>query len=133
MRGQSQQFTLDSFFDSLCANGDPLRGVSDRGFAKARDRLAWGSLERLNTFVVQLAGALGLIDRWEGLRVVAADASVLMPAVRPCLTRRRSANPDQRLLCLYLPGAELTLHASVHAADESERQMLFEALACPWP
>ena len=51
---------------------------ADRGFAKARDRLAWGCLERLNTFVVQLAGSLGLIDCWQGLRVVAADASVLM-------------------------------------------------------
>ena len=113
MRGQSQQLMLDSFFGSLCADGEPLRGVSDRGFAKARDRLAWGCLERLNTFVVQLAGSLGLIDCWQGLRVVAADASVLMPAVRPCLTTRRSANADQRLFCLYLPGAELTLHASV--------------------
>ena len=133
MRGQSQQLTLDSFFGSLCADGEPLRGVSDRGFAKARDRLAWGCLERLNAFVVGLADSLGLIDRWQGLRVVAADASVLMPAVRPCLTRRRSANADQRLFCLYLPGAELTLHASVHAADESERQMLFEALSCLAP
>ena len=133
MRNQSQQVMLDSFFCSLSETGDWQRLVSDRGFAKARDRLAWGALERLNTFVVERADALGLIARWRGLRVVAADASVLMPAVRPCLTRRRLVSPDQRLFTLYLPGAELTLHASVHGASVSERQMLFEALACLRP
>jgi hypothetical protein len=133
MRGHSQQVMLDSFFGSLSEGGDWQRGVSDRGFAKARDRLAWGALARLNTFVVECAEALGLVSRWRGLRVVAADASVLMPAVRPCLARRRLASPDQRLFTLYLPGAELTLHASVHSASVSERQMLFEALACLGP
>ena len=133
MRGTSQQVMLDSFFGSLGEDGDLQRGVSDRGFAKARDRLAWGCLERLSTFVVQLADDLGLVPRWQGLRVVAADASVLMPAVRPCLIRRSSARADQRLFSLYLPGAELTLHANVHGANVSERQMLFEALECLGP
>jgi len=53
-----------------------------------------------------------------------------MPVVRPCLTHRRLASLDQRLHTLYLPGAERTLHASVHGARVSERQMLFEALVC---
>ena len=133
MRGTSQQVMLDSFFGSLGEDGDLQRGVSDRGFAKARDRLTWGCLERLNTFAVQRADDLGLVPRWQGLRVVAADASALMPAVRPCLMRRSSASVDQRLFSLYLPGAELTLHASVHGANVSERQMLFEALGCLGP
>lgn len=133
MRGQSQQVMLDSFFGSLADDGQWHVGVSDRGFAKARDRLNAGCLSRLNTFMVDRAQALGLIPRWHGLRVVAADASVLMPAVRPCLTRRRAAGADQRLFSLFLPGAELTLHASVHGADVPERQMLFEALQCLGP
>lgn len=37
------------------------------------------------------------------------------------------------MFALYLPGAELTLHASVHGADGAERQMLFEALSCLVP
>lgn len=94
MRGQSQQVMLDAFFGSLSEDGQWQRCVSDRGFAKARDRLAWGALERLNTFVVQRSDALGLVPRWHGLRVVAADASVLMPAVRACLTRRRAASAE---------------------------------------
>ena len=55
-----------------------------RGFAQARDKLSWGCLERLNAFVVKSADALGLVPRWQGQRLVAADASVLMPAIRPC-------------------------------------------------
>ena len=71
---------------------------------------------------------VGLVPRWCGLRVVAADASVWMPAVRPCLLKRSAASADQRLFALYLPGAELTLHASVHSHLVGERSMLMEAL-----
>ncbi len=63
-------------------------------------------------------------QRWHGLRVVAADGS------RLSVSTRRGADllPDHYAFALFLPGAELTLHASLHAADGSERQMLFEAL-----
>jgi hypothetical protein len=91
------------------------------------------ALASLNDLVVQRADAAGLIARWHGLRVVAGDASVLMPAVRPCLLARSVAEPDQRLFALYLPGAELTLHASVHSALVGERSMLVEALGCLGP
>ena len=117
MRSASQQVMLDSFFGSLSEDGNWARCISDRGFAQARNKLAWGCLERLNTFVVKSSDALGLVARWHGLRLVAADASVLMPAVRPCHTIRHLARADQRLFALYLPAAELTLHASVHVAD----------------
>ena len=60
--------------------------------------------------------------------MVAGDASVLLPAVRPCHLKRSAAAPDQRLFVLYLPGAELTLHASVHSPSVDERSMLMEAL-----
>jgi hypothetical protein len=133
MRASSQQVMLDSFYGSLSADGDWQRGISDRGFAQARDKLSWASLEHLNTFVIKTAETFGLIPRWHGLRLVAADASVLMPAIRPCFTNRLLAKADQRLFALYLPGAELTLHASVHGADGAERQMLFEALSCLGP
>ena len=133
MRASSQQVMLDSFYGSLSVDGDWQRGISDRGFAQARNKLAWTSLEHLNTFVVKTADAFGLIPRWHGLRLVAGDASVLMPAIRPCFTNRLLAKADQRLFVLYLPGAELTLHASVHGADGAERQMLFESLSCLGP
>ncbi|MBK9443514.1 MAG: hypothetical protein IPN53_20355 [Comamonadaceae bacterium] len=87
----------------------------------------------MNTFVVKTAKRVGLGPRWHSLRLVAGDASVLMPAIRPCFTTRFHAQADQRLFVLYLPGAELTLHASVHGADGAERQMLFESLLCLGP
>jgi Transposase DDE domain len=128
MRNQSQQAMLDGFFASVCGSECLLRKVSDRAFAKARDRLYWPAMVSLNDLVVRRADEAGLIERWCGLRVVAADASLLMPAVRPCLLSRSSAQPDQRLFALFLPGAELTLHASVHSAQVAERSMLVEAL-----
>jgi len=134
MRGSAQQIMLDGFYGDLVGDGQLLRrGVSDRGFAQAKEKMTWRCLISLNTWLVERADASGLVPRWYGLRLVAGDASVLMPAVRPCLTQRRLAGPDQRLFALYLPGAELTLHASVHGADVAERQMLFEALSCLGP
>jgi hypothetical protein len=78
--------------------------------------------------LIARAEAAGLIPRWHGLRLVAADASLLMPCTRPCLLSGSPAARDQRLFALYLPGAELTLHASVHGSLVAERRMLVEAL-----
>ena len=128
MRNQSQQAMLDTFFASVNGTHELSRVVSDRAFAKARDRLHMPALAALNDLVVARADAAGLIPRWCGLRVVAADASLLMPATRACLLSRSAAEPDQRLFVLYLPGAELTLHASVHSQLVAERRMLVEAL-----
>jgi len=132
MRSGSQQSLLDAFFSSLCAAAGAgagfVRAVSDRAFAKARSHLHMPALSWLNDWLLDRVEAAGLVPRWRGLRLVAADASVLMPAVRACHRVRSAASADQRLFCLYLPTAELTLHASVHAAAVSERAMLVEAL-----
>lgn len=64
-----------------------------------------------------------------GRRRVAADAG--HPG--QFLLSRSAAERDQRLLVLYLPGAELTLHASVHSQFVAERRMLVEALDVPGP
>ncbi len=128
MRGQSQQFTLDSFFASLCDSTLPCRGVSDRAFAKARSHLHMPALTALNDMLVQRADAAGLVPRWLGLRVVAGDGSVLMPAVRKCSRTHGLVSADQRLFALFLPGAELMLHACVYDAQGCERQLLVEAL-----
>ena len=133
MRNQSQQAMLDGFFASVRDTSTPVRVVTDRAFATARSHLHMPALVSLNDLVVRRADEAGLIARWQGLRVVAGDASVLMPAVRPCLLSRVAAEPEQRLFALYLPGAELTLHVSVHSALVGERSMLVEALDCLGP
>lgn len=51
-----------------------------------------------------------------------------MPAIRTCHRTQAAANAEQRLFALYLPGAELTLHAAVDSAAESERAVLMESL-----
>lgn len=128
MRASSQQALLDGFFGTLCAEGALLREVSDRAFARARARLHMPSLVWLNHRLIELAEAAAMVPRWQGFRLVAGDASVLMPALRLCHRTRSTAGADQRLFALYLPGPELTLHAAVHSAAESERAMLAQAL-----
>ena len=128
MRSSSQQCLLDGFFGRLCAEGAAWRGVSDRAFAKARSQLYRPALTWLNDRAISGAESAGLIPRWHGFRLVAADASVLIPASRACARTRGLAGADQRLFALYLPGPELMLHASVHSSSESERAMLAEAL-----
>jgi hypothetical protein len=128
MRAGSQQSMLDGFYGSLLGQAHFCREVSDRAFAKARARLYMPALTWLNEQLLQRAERARLLPRWRGLRLVAADASVLMPAVRACHRTVRAAAAEQRLFALYLPGAELALHASVHGASESERAMLVEAL-----
>lgn len=131
LRGTVQS-GLDHFFGSLCSAADGalsvLRHASDRAFAKARSRLHQPALAWLNDWLVGRAQEGGFVPRWHGLRLVAADASVLMPAVRACHRTRSPASANQRLFALYLPQAELTLHASVHSDAVPERAMLIEAL-----
>lgn len=86
------------------------------------------ALAGLNALLVQRADEAALVPRWHGLRVVAADGSVLKPALRHCHRTRHPAPAEQRLFGLYLPGAELMLHAEVYSASESERAMLVGAL-----
>ena len=133
MRSSSVQVGLDAFFGSLGGDGDLQHVVSDRAFAKARDNLSWSGMQRLNTFLVNLADSMGLVPRWQGLRVVAADASDFMPAVRAYTpasdSNKTAAAPSQHLFSLYLPGVELTLLSELHGLQVGERQMLFEALS----
>lgn len=128
MRAGSQQAMLDGFYAALLGQPGLVRGVSDRAFAQARSRLHMPALAWLNDWLLARAEGAGLVPRWRGLRLVAADASVLMPAVRPCHRTASAAGAEQRLFALYLPGAELTLHAAVHSPTECERSMLVDAL-----
>lgn len=120
----SVQGALDDFFAQL--DGSPVRvhACSDRAFAKARRGLDPAVFEHLNAKLLTLAQPWIDPHRWHGLRVVAGDGSRLRVATR----KGAELEADHYALALYLPGAELMLHAATHAADASERQMLFEAL-----
>ena len=78
--------------------------------------------------IVTRADGASLVPRWQGFRLVATDASLLMPAIRQGCRTRSLAGTDLRLFALYLPGPELMLHAVVHSGCESERATLANAL-----
>ena len=94
--------------------------VSPSGALPKRETDSLQTARRLNSVVAKRADALGLFTRWLGLRVVAADASVLMPAVRTCFTMRCLVDADRRMYSLCLPGTDIILHANVYRADVTE-------------
>lgn len=120
----SVQTELDSLFAQLHHSTVRVRGASRQAFAKLRGGFSATLFDALNAHLLTVARPLIDAQRWHGLRVVAADGS------RLSVSTRRGADllPDHYAFALFLPGAELTLHASLHPADGSERQMLFEAL-----
>ena len=120
----SVQSELDAFFGHLRGHAVRTREVSARAFSKARQGFSARLFHLASRRLLELASPLIDAARWNGLRVVAADASRLR------VSRRSNASlpADHYAFALFLPGTELTLHASLHPADGSERQMLFEAL-----
>ena len=124
----SLQVELDVFFAHLQQQAQLVRHVSAQAFAQARAKLSLCAIPGLNDWLVQRAERDGLVSRWRGLRLVAADASTMRFGLRASRVQR-AALPDQILFGLFLPGAELMLAASLHGLREcGERQMLVQHL-----
>ena len=125
---KSLQAELDVFFANLQQQAQLMRHVSAQAFAQARAKLSVSAIPSLNDWLIQRAEQSGLVSRWRGLRLVAADASTMRFGLRASRVQR-AALPDQILFGLFLPGAELMLAASLHGAREcGERQMLVQHL-----
>lgn len=120
----SVQAELDAFFGRLAGNAVHSRQVSAQAFTKARRGFSARLFDLAGEHLLTLAQPLIDAARWNGLRVVAADASRLRVSTRS----NAELAADHYAFALFLPGAELTLHASLHPADGAERQMLLEAL-----
>jgi len=120
----SVQAELDHLFGQIHALPVRSRQVSAQAFSKARKGFSAHLFERANAHLLQLASPLIDRHRWNGLRVVAADGSRLFASTRV----GRNLDREHIAFALFLPGAELTLHASLHALGGCERQMLFESL-----
>jgi hypothetical protein len=120
----SVQAELDGLFGQIEGSSVRIRGVSAQAFSQMRRGLSANVFEALNARLLDLAGDYVDAWRWHGLRVVAADGSRLTVATR----KGAQLRSEHYAFALFLPGAELTLHASLHPADGSERQMLFESL-----
>jgi len=122
MRG-SVQAELDHLFGQIHALPVRSRQVSAQAFSKARRGFSARVFELANAHLLQLARPLIDRHRWHGLRVVAADASRLYASTRA----GAHLDTEHCAFALFLPGAELTLHADLHPVG-CERQMLFESL-----
>lgn len=125
----SVQSELDRLFATLAGESGRRREVSDRAFSQARRGFSAQAFDALRARLLEHLAPRLETQRWRGLRVVAADASRLHVSTRA----GAQLTADHWAFALFLPGAEQTLHASLHPADASERQMLFEALECLEP
>ncbi|MEN3263100.1 IS4 family transposase [Sodalis endosymbiont of Spalangia cameroni] len=120
----SVQAELDGLFAQLEDSPVRVRAVTNQAFSKARQGFSARLFSTANAHLISMSQSLIDAHRWHGLRVIAADASRLQVSTRS----NASLSADHCAFALFLPGAELTLHASLHKSDGCERQMLFEAL-----
>ena len=120
---KSVQGELDEFFAHLSQRAQLVRKVSEQAFAQARAKLSLTAIPLLNDWVIERAEYNGFVSRWNGLRLVAADASTVRFGLLASHVKR-AALADQILFGLFLPGPELMLASSLHSIHENERQML---------
>ncbi len=125
---KSVQSELDIFFAHLNQEAQARREVSEQAFAKARAKLSLTAIPWLNAWLIARADHYGFVVRWNGLRLVAADASNVRFGLRKSSVKY-AAKSNQILFGLFLPGVELMLVATLHTMGVcGERQMLFQSL-----
>jgi len=121
----SVQNELNAFFAHLANQADLTRNVSAQAFSKARKLFSHLTFSRLNQRFIQLISEQLTLPHWNGLRVVAADASKMQLFLQDTTHRMMR---EAIAFALYLPGVEMTLSAELYEASIGERQMLFEHL-----
>lgn len=125
---KSVQAELDEFYGHLAQKAQLVREASAQAFAQARAKLSLTALPLLNDWLIERAESHGFVQRWQGLRLVAADGSTVRFGLRASHVKR-AALAEQILFGLFLPGSELMLAASLHGVSEcGERQMLIQHL-----
>jgi Transposase DDE domain len=121
----SVQTELNGFFAHLVNQADLTRGASAQAYSKARKQFTHLAFARLNQQFIMLVSSHLTLPRWNGLRVVAADASKMRMYLQDATHRFVR---DVSAFALYLPGVEMTLSSELYNAAVGERQMLFEHL-----
>lgn len=121
------QVELDAFFALLERRTRLCRVVTSSAFSKARSHLVANVFDPLNAELLRLVDEhLPAQPLWQGLRVLAADASkvrltLLDPEGKRCIR-------EATLFGLFRPGIELFDSLILHSSLVGERQMLFERL-----
>jgi hypothetical protein len=121
----SVQTELNAFFAHLINQADLTREASAQAFSKARMQFSHLAFATLNQRFMTLVSSNLTVPHWNGLRVVAADASKMRMYLQDASHRFVR---EVIAFGLYLPGLEMTLSAELYDASIGERQMLFEHL-----
>jgi hypothetical protein len=121
------QAELDSFFALLERRSRLCRVITTSAFSKARSHLFANVFDPLNAELLRLVDEhIPQQPLWQGLRVLAADASkVRLTLLEP--TGRRCTQ-EAILFGLFRPDIELFDSLILHSPRVGERQMLFERL-----
>ncbi len=121
------QVELDAFFALLSRRTRLSRVVTASAFSKARSHLRANVFDPLNDELLRLVDEhLPEAPRWQGLRVLAGDASKVRLTLLDGEGRRGIR--EATLFGLFRPGTELFDSLILHSPQVGERQMLFERL-----
>ncbi len=121
----SVQTELNAFFSHLANQADLTREASAQAFSKARKHFSHTAFSILNQHLMTLVASGLITPHWNGLRVVAADASKMRLYLQDASHRFVG---EAVAFGLYLPGLEMMLSSELYSASVGERQMLFEHL-----
>jgi hypothetical protein len=113
------------FFSHLANQADLTREASAQAFSKARKHFSHNAFAILNRHLMTLVASGLTTPHWNGLRVVAADASKMRLYLQDASHRFVG---EAVAFGLYLPGLEMMLSSELYSASVGERQMLFEHL-----
>ncbi len=121
------QAELDSCFALLAGRTRLCRAITASAFSKARSHLVANLFEPLNTELLRLVDeVVPQQPDWQGLRVLAADASKVRLTLLDLEGRRHIR--EAAIFGLFRPGIELFDSLILHSSLVGERQMLFERL-----
>ena len=121
------QTELDAFFALLARRSRLSRVMTASAFSKARSHVFSNVFDPLNGELLRLVDEfIPQQPLWQGLRVLAADASkvrltLLDQAGKRCIR-------EATVFGLFRPGIELFDSLILHSSQVGERQMLFERL-----
>ncbi|MDD5277500.1 MAG: hypothetical protein PHR16_15650 [Methylovulum sp.] len=100
--------------------------ASAQAFSKARKQFSRTAFAILNQRLMMPVACHLITPHWNGLRVVAADASKMRLYLQDASHRFVG---EAVAFGLYLPGLEMMLSSELYSTSVGERQMLFEHLA----
>jgi hypothetical protein len=122
----SVQNELNAFAAHRDNRAELRREVTAQAFSKARNGFSHRVFQLLNQHLLALVEQHLPVPRWQGFRLVAADASKRQLFLKDATGRKVR---EAIAFLLYLPGPELSLSFELYSPCVGERQMLFEHLA----